>query len=81
MTKKSRSDILAGGRRELLALKAVKETPRVVTLLITTPILEEIPTGNTGVAFNPRSLPVERAVSSIPLTFMVVTLLIADFIP
>lgn len=77
---KEKGHILAG-RWGLLALKAVKEAPRVVTLLVTNSILKEIPAGNTGGAVIPRLLPVERAVASIPLTFMVVTLIVTHFIP
>lgn len=73
--------ILAGGRWGVLALKAVKEATGVVALFITTSIFKEIPAGNAGGAVNPRLLPVERAVSSIPLTFIVVTLSVTHFIP
>lgn len=44
-------------------------------------ILKEIPAGNAGGAVEPWLLPVERAVSSIPIAFIVVTLAIAHFIP
>lgn len=81
MKSKKESDILAGGPWGLLAFKAVKEAPRVVTLLITTSILKKIPAGNIGSAVKPRLTPVERTVSSIPLAFVVVTLIITHFIP
>lgn len=64
-----------------MALKAVEEAPGVVTLLITTSVLKKIPAGNTGGAVDPRLLPAERAVSSVPVAFVVVTLVVAHFIP
>lgn len=64
-----------------LALKAIKEAPWVVTLFITTSVLKEIPARNTGCAVQPRLLPIQRTVASIPVTFMVVTLGITHFIP
>lgn len=81
MTKKLMlaNDILACGW--VLALKAIKEAPRGVTLLITKSILKEMPAGNASCAVYPWLLPIQWAVSSIPLTFMVVTLVITNLIP
>lgn len=65
----------------LLAFKAIKETPRVVTVFVTVTILEEVPARNTSGTVNPGLFPVERAVSAVPLTLIVVALLITNFIP
>lgn len=64
-----------------MTFKAIKEAPRVVAFLITLSVLKAIPAGDTGSAVFPWLLPVERAVSSIPLTFMVVTLIVTHSIP
>lgn len=64
-----------------MALEAIEEAPRGVTLLIATPVLKEIPAGNTGGAVQPRPLPIQRAVSSVPLAFVVVALLITHGVP
>lgn len=52
-------NILAGVLWGLLALKAVKEAPGVVTLLITLSILKEIPARDTSSTVDPWMLPIE----------------------
>lgn len=76
-----RGDILARAGCMFLALKAIKEAAGVVALLVATSVFEVIPARDAGGAVDPRLLPVERAVSSVPLTLVVVTLRVAHFIP
>lgn len=75
------NDILAGSGCVVQTLETVKETASIVTLLVTFSIFEAIPARNRSRAVYPRLLPVERAVSTIPLTLMDVTLVITNSVP
>lgn len=64
-----------------LAIKAIIETPRAVTLAITLAIIEVAPALQSSGAVLPGVIKIKRAVASIPATGVVVAQRVTDVVP